>query len=125
MNQVQQLKFGLAGGPLQATKVLAKRLTGGYWKGDAWAVIAVEPGGTYTAANIYPGKGFGARYNPEHYRHPFRPEVLARKLAQGYQDVTDDLPEEIREYVQVVSATSDKSEGKAEAKPKAKAKAAK
>jgi len=116
MNEAQkQLRFGLAGGPLVGTKVLAKKLEGGYWRGDAWAIIVVEPTGTYVGANVY-STGFGARYNPEHYRHPFRPEVLARKLAQGYQDVTDNLPEEIREYVQVVPA---------ESKAKAKAKAAK
>jgi len=121
MNQVQQqLKFGLAGGPLVGTKVLAKRLTGGYWNGDAHAVIVIEPGGTYTAANIYPGKGFGARYNPEHYRHPVKDGLIAKKLAQGYQDVTQDLPEEIREFVRVVSEKAEQQPS-SEAKPKAKA----
>jgi len=115
-NEKNPLRFGLAGGPLVGVRVLAKRLTGGYWNGDAHAVIVIEPGGTYTAANIYPGKGFGARYNPEHYRHPIKPDTITKKLAQGYSDVTDNLPEEIREFVRVVP-----KEAKAEAKTKAKA----
>jgi len=98
------LRFGLAGGPLVGRKVLAKQLTGGYWRGDAWAVIVIGDD-NYTAANIYPTSGFGPKYNPEHYRHPFRPEVVAKKLAQGYVDVTDNLPEEIREYVRVEGST--------------------
>jgi len=92
-NEKNALRFGLAGGPLQAIRVLAKRLTGGYWRGDAWAVVVVEPTGTYTAANIYPGSGFGPRYNPVHYRHPVKDGLIAKKLAQGYQDVTAELPE--------------------------------
>jgi len=119
-NEKNALRFGLAGGPLQAIRVLAKRLTGGYWRGDAWAVVVVEPTGTYTAANIYPGSGFGPRYNPVHYRHPVKDGLIAKKLAQGYQDVTAELPEEIREYIQLVQPESeDKPKAKTEEKAKA------
>jgi len=115
-NEKNPLRFGLAGGPLVGVRVLAKRLTGGYWKGDAWAIIVEEPTDTYVGANVYPGSGFGARYNPIHYRHPIKPDTITKKLAQGYSDVTNNIPEELREFVRVVP-----KEAKAEAKTKAKA----
>ena len=61
-------KFGLAGGPLKATRVLQRELEHDFGK-PAHAIIAIDDvEGTFTAANVY-GGNMGERYDPSAYTH--------------------------------------------------------
>ena len=63
-------KFGLAEGPMGASRVLVKRMTHNFGGKEAHSLLIIsEKEGTFTAANIY-GGNLGERYDPSAYTHP-------------------------------------------------------
>jgi len=62
-------KFGLAGGPIAATRVLARELDHDFGVPAHALIIINDEAGTFTAANVY-GGNLGRAYDPDAYTHP-------------------------------------------------------
>jgi len=62
-------KFGQAGGPLPATRVLVKPMDHDFGV-PSFSILAIDDkAGTITGANVY-GGNMGKGYDPDAYRHP-------------------------------------------------------
>ena len=70
LSKEDRKRFGLAEGPIGATRLLARAMDHDFGGKPAHAIICLnDVEGTFTAANVY-GGNMGERYDPSAYTHP-------------------------------------------------------
>ena len=88
-------KFGLAGGPIPATRVLQMEMEHNFGCRASALITINDQEGTFTAANVYDGN-LGRNYDPSAYRHPLPAEgsdSFKKWRKRGYENWDARIPD--------------------------------